>query len=123
MSQEIMASFAPPRATVVTNAGFQALQGRWLRFGIFAQRAGHKGPCVQAEQISFARRYSYGYNAKPCRLFLPLTDRLYPYGQVMAAYQLPGFFRRLQAWGNARPYLSGLPRCPSAWLLCGWCRS
>src|SRR5215475_6875279 len=65
MSQEMMASFAPPRATVATNAGFQALQGRWLRLAYSHRVLVHKGPCVQAERMSFTSRYSYGYNVKP----------------------------------------------------------
>ena len=91
MSQEMMASFAPPWATVATNAGFQALQGRWLRLAYSHRVLVHTGPCVQAERNRFASRYSYGYNVKPCQLFLLLTDRLYPYGQVMAAHQWSGF--------------------------------
>ena len=51
----------------------------------------HKGPCLQAERISFASRYSFGYNIKPCQLFLRLTDRLSRYGQAMAAHPLTDF--------------------------------
>ena len=86
----MMASFAPPRATVATNAGFQALQGRWLRLAYSHRVLVHKGPRVQAERIRVASRDSDGYNVKPCQLFLRLTDRLYPYCQVMEAHQLTG---------------------------------
>src|SRR5262245_29159534 len=102
MSQEMMASVAPPRATVATNAGVQALQGRWLRLAYSHRVLVHQGPGVPAERIRFASRDSNGYNVKPCQLCLRLTDRLDPYGQVMAAH-LIGFFRRVQAWGHARP--------------------
>jgi hypothetical protein len=91
MSREIIESFVPPRATVATNAGFQALQGRWLRLAYSHSVLVHTGPCVQTERISFASRYSFGYNIKPCQLFLRLTDRLSRYGQAMAAHPLTDF--------------------------------
>ena len=86
----MMASFAPPRATVATNAGFQALQGRWLRLAYSHRVLVHTGPGVQAERIRFASRDSDGYNVTPCQLCLRLTDRRFPYGQVMAAHQWTG---------------------------------